>query len=78
VEAEKEAQVNTPAKEACLEKDRHASEADAYAAASRRVGNGHDKPAALRAYLCPECNGWHLTKQVEPENLTPAIRLLSA
>jgi hypothetical protein len=49
----------------CSEKDRHASEADAYAAASRRVGNRHDKPAALRAYLCPECKGWHLTKQVE-------------
>lgn len=28
----------------------------------------HDKPAALRAYLCPECGGWHLTKQVEEKD----------
>jgi hypothetical protein len=62
-------QMKMPAKEVCSEKDRHASEADAYAAASRRVGNRNDKPAALRAYLCPECGGWHLTKQVE-ENET--------
>jgi hypothetical protein len=54
--------MKTPAKEVCSEKDRHASEADAYAAASHRVGNRHDKPAALRAYLCPDCRGWHLTK----------------
>lgn len=58
-------QMKTPAKEVCSEKDRHAPEADAYAAASRRVGTRHDKPAALRAYLCPECGGWHLTKQLE-------------
>jgi hypothetical protein len=58
-------QMKTPAKEVCSEKDRHASEADAYAAASRRVGNWHDRPAALRAYLCTECGGWHLTKQVK-------------
>jgi hypothetical protein len=59
--------MNMPAKETCSEKDRHASEEAAYAAASRRVGNRHDKPAALRAYFCPVCNGWHLTKQVEKE-----------
>ena len=53
------------ANDICSGKDRHDSEADAYAAASRRAGNRHDKPAALRAYLCPECHGWHLTKQVE-------------
>jgi hypothetical protein len=40
--------------EGCSEKDRHDSEADAYAAASRRVGNRRDKPTALRAYLCPQ------------------------
>lgn len=49
------------AEEVCSEKDRHALEADAYAAASRGVGKRHDKPAAMRAYL----NGWHLTRQVE-------------
>lgn len=59
--------MKTPAKEVCSEKDRHDSEADACAAASRRVGNRHDKPAALRAYLCPECHGWHLTKDVEEQ-----------
>jgi len=60
--------MKTGAREACFEKDRHASEADAYAAASRRVGNGHDKAAALRAYLCPGCGGWHLTKKIEEVN----------
>ena len=25
----------------------------------------HNNAVALRAYLCPECYGWHLTKQVE-------------
>ncbi len=60
-----ETEMKQKAKEACSEKDRDASEADAYATASRRVGNRHDKPTALRAYFCPECRGWHLTKQVE-------------
>jgi hypothetical protein len=44
-------QMKMPAKEVCSEKDRHASEADAYAAASRRVGNRNDKPAALRVFM---------------------------
>jgi len=56
VEAKKqiaEFKMKPNAEEVCSEKDRQASEADAHAAASRRVGNRHDKPAALRAYLCP-------------------------
>jgi hypothetical protein len=35
----KELQTNKPVKEVCSDKDRHDSEADAYGAASRRVGN---------------------------------------
>jgi hypothetical protein len=45
VESEKEMQIKTPAKKVCSEKDRYDSEADAYATASRRVGNRHDKQA---------------------------------
>jgi hypothetical protein len=56
VEAKKEIagfKMKPNAEEVCSEKDRHALEADGYAAASRRVGKRHDKPAAMRAYLCP-------------------------
>jgi len=45
------------AEEVCSEKDRHPLEADGYAAASRRVGKRHDKPATMRAYLCPRTDG---------------------
>ena len=44
----------------CGSKDRYSSEGDALAAVVRR---GTSTP--LRAYECPLCEGWHLTKRVE-------------
>jgi len=32
----------------------------------RRTGRGrHGRPDDLRAYPCPNCRGWHLTKEVD-------------
>lgn len=50
-------------------KDRHQSKSDAVVAASRIVRQpkrkgGRDKPYRLRAYKCPLCGDWHLTKRV--------------
>lgn len=42
-------------------KDRYESQAEAYGIAANRVGPDRDKPEALRAYHCPECDGWHFT-----------------
>lgn len=47
----------------CKDKEKYGSEAEAYAVAAYRVGTTNDKPAALRAYKCPDCESWHLTKR---------------
>lgn len=43
----------------CGRKFRYVSKADAMAAASEALRR---KAVALRAYKCPICHGWHLTK----------------
>ena len=48
----------------CIDKEKYGSAAEAYAVAAYRVCTTRDKPAALRAYKCSDCGGWHLTKQV--------------
>ena len=47
----------------CLSKRRYWSEVDALVMASRLLGHRHAPP--LGAYLCRNCGGWHLTRQVE-------------
>lgn len=46
----------------CGRKRRYGTEADALAAATRRVLKG---APLLRAYRCKYCDGWHLTKSKE-------------
>jgi hypothetical protein len=63
-EARAELERRKTAEPPCKDKDRYGSQAEAYAVASYRIGTTLDKPAALRAYKCPDCGGWHLTKEV--------------
>ena len=42
-------------------KRKYASEGEALATASHQIATAN-APKELRAYLCPWCDGWHLTK----------------
>lgn len=46
----------------CPDKVRYKTRVKAMLHALSRVRNG---APPLRAYQCPECRGWHLTKMVE-------------
>jgi hypothetical protein len=47
----------------CSSRERYWSEEEAYAAASNLSEEHHYRSPALRAYICHECIGWHLTTQ---------------
>ncbi len=49
---------------ACHMKHRYFDQVSAVIVANKRAAKG---APALRAYLCPHCNGWHLTKQIRGE-----------
>ena len=49
-------------------KERHTDKTQALVSASRIVkppkrNSGDDRPYRLRAYRCPDCDGFHLTKR---------------
>jgi hypothetical protein len=44
-------------------KNRHASERDALAALAKIQAIRSPKAVPQRAYLCPKCGFWHLTRQ---------------
>ena len=46
----------------CKDEAKFGSQAEACAVASYRITNTLEKPGALKAYKCPECEGWHLSK----------------
>lgn len=50
----------------CLSKRRYEDKRAAQTAlnAFEKKRGRHGRPDQLRAYACPECQGWHLTKQV--------------
>lgn len=50
----------------CESKMRYRDKRDALTAVNsfRRNRGRHGRPNALRAYACPICKGWHLTKKV--------------
>ena len=62
-EAHAELERRKTAEPPCKDKAKFGSQAEAGAVASYRVGNTLEKPDALKAYKCPECEGWHLAKQ---------------
>jgi hypothetical protein len=49
----------------CDDKARFPNKPQALLAASRyiRPTRRHETPYKLRAYLCPDCGHWHLTKR---------------
>jgi hypothetical protein len=48
----------------CSGRERYWSEKEAYAAA-RGSEESHFQSPSVKAYICRECIGWHLTTQVE-------------
>jgi hypothetical protein len=62
-EAQAELERRKTAEPPCKDKAKFGSQAEADAVASYRVSNTPKKSAALRAYKCPECKGWHLAEQ---------------
>jgi hypothetical protein len=61
-EARAELERRKTAEPPCKDKAKYGSQAEAYAVASYRVSNTLEKPAALKAYKCLECDSWHITK----------------
>jgi hypothetical protein len=47
----------------CTGRERFWTEKDAYAAAAKVPDDHHFRSPSLRAYICGECIGWHLTTQ---------------
>lgn len=48
-------------------KKRYPSKRDASRAKNARLRSFRNRPAYLRAYPCPDCQGWHLTHRVGGE-----------
>jgi hypothetical protein len=61
-EARAELERRKTAEPPCKDKAKYGSRAEAYAVASYRASNTLEKPAALKAYKCLECDSWHITK----------------
>jgi hypothetical protein len=55
----------------CSDKSRYKTRTKALLHALSRVRNG---APPLRAYRCPECRGWHLTKMVDDYHEEGVVR----
>jgi hypothetical protein len=47
----------------CETKARYSCKADAISVAAGAMKRKRNRPKMLRAYECPHCSGWHLTKK---------------
>lgn len=61
--------IKRKAKLNCMNKLRHADEATARIAAMIAIER-HGNVDELYVYRCPECLGWHLTKNENPARVT--------